>query len=256
MSQPILPEHLDPRGPIRSQHESPRPPPGGGARQAEGWKPWATYGLIAANLAVFTLEVVATKSLGAPTSEQMIAIGGNFGPLTRNGEGWRLVSAMFLHYGPVHIGMNMVCLYQISIVERILGRAEFLALYVAAGLLGGLASLATHPLGVSAGASGAVFGMFGAFTGVMLVRRKQIDPVAWQRTMRSLSTFFLFNLVFGLAQRGIDLSAHVGGLAGGFAGAFLLAKTARRAPHHLLRAMVVAMVGAAIAFGGLLLLPR
>ncbi len=257
MSQPPLPGHLDPRGPILSpQHESPRPPPGGGAAQAEGWKPWATYGLIAATLAVFVLEVAATASLGAPTSEQMIAIGGNFGPLTLNGEGWRLLTAMFLHYGPVHIGMNMVCLYQISVVERILGRAEFLALYFAAGLVGGLASVTTHPLAVSAGASGAVFGMFGAFTAVMLVRRKQIEPGAWQRTMRSLSTFFVLNLVFGLAQRGIDMSAHVGGLAAGFVGAFLLAKTASRTPNHLLRAIVVAMVGAAIALGGLFLLPR
>jgi rhomboid protease GluP len=247
---------LDPRGPVRSpQPEPPRPSQGGSIPpQAESWKPWATYGLIAANLVVFMLEVGKTASLIAPSPEQMIAIGGNFGPLTRSGEPWRLATAMFLHYGPVHIGMNMVCLYQISIVERILGRAEFVALYFAAGLVGGLASLATHPMAVSAGASGAVFGMFGAFTAVMLVRRKQIDPGAWRRTMRSLSTFFVLNLVFGLAQTSIDLSAHVGGLAAGFAGAFFLAKTAGSTPRHMLRAMVVAIVGAAIAFGGLFVL--
>lgn len=137
-----------------------------------------------------------------------------------------------------------------------LSRAEFLALYLAAGLVGGLVSLATHPNAVSAGASGAVFGMFGAFTAVMVVRRKQIEPGAWQRTMRSLGSFFAINLALGLAVSGIDVSAHVGGLVTGFAGAFVVAKTAKPGSSSLLRAVAVAAVGAGIAFGGLYALPR
>lgn len=215
-----------------------------------------TYGLIAANLAMFAFELAQTGALDAPTPQEMIALGGNFGPLTRDGQAWRLVTAMFLHYGVIHIGMNMVCLYQVGIVERMLGRAEFLALYVSAGLVGGLASFAAHPDAVSAGASGAVFGMFGAFAAVMVVRRKQIDPGAWQRTMRSLGTFFAINMVFGLTQRSIDESAHIAGLAVGFAGAFILAKTAGPDSKPLLRALVVAVVGAATAFGGLYALSR
>jgi len=203
---------------------------------------------------MFAFELVQGASLSGPTPQDMIALGGDFAPLTRD-EPWRLVTAMFLHYGAIHIGMNMVCLYQIRIVERVLGRAEFLALYFAAGLVGGLASLAAHPRAVSAGASGAVFGMFGAFAAVMIVRRKQIDPSAWQRTMRSLGAFFAINLVFGMAASGIDVSAHIAGLAVGFAGAFVLAKTARPTSSSLLRAAVVAVVGAGIAFGGLHALP-
>jgi rhomboid protease GluP len=215
-----------------------------------------TYGLIAANVMMFAFEVAQTESLGGPSSQQMIALGGNFGPLTRNGEAWRLVTAMFLHYGVIHVGMNMVCLYQIGVVERMLGRAEFLALYFAAGLVGGLASVATHPHAVSAGASGAVFGMFGAFTAVMVVRRSQIDPGAWQRTMRSLGAFFAINLMFGLTQRSIDLSAHFGGLAVGFVGAFVLAKTASPSARSMWRALAVALAGLGTAFGGLYALPR
>ncbi len=222
---------------------------------ADTWKPWVTCGLIAANVAMFAFEVVKTGSSNAPTPQEMIALGGNFAPLSRNGEAWRLATAMFLHYGPIHIGMNMVCLYQIRVVERMLGRAEFLALYLSAGLVGGLASLATHPRAVSAGASGAVFGMFGAFAAVMVARRKQMDPRAWQRTMRSLGTFFAINVVFGLSQSEIDLSAHIAGLAVGFVGAFLLAKTASPAAKPVLRALVVAAVGAGTAFAGLYLLP-
>jgi rhomboid protease GluP len=215
-----------------------------------------TYGLIAANVAAFALELNGGGGLGGPGPEEMIALGANFAPLTCGGQPWRLVTAMFLHFGVVHLAMNMVCLYQVGIVERVLGRAQYLALYVAAGLVGGLASLAMHALAVGAGASGAVFGMFGALFAVMIVRRKRIELGAWRRTMRSLGTFFAINLVFGLSQREIDLAAHVGGLAGGFVGAFVLAKTARPTSRPLLRALAVAAVGVAVAFGGLHLLSK
>jgi rhomboid protease GluP len=216
---------------------------------------WATLVLLAANLAMFGVELVAGAGLW-PSAASMVALGGNFGPLTTGGEAWRLMTAMFLHYGPLHLGMNMACLWQIRVVERMLGHAEFLALYLAAGLVGGLVSVATHPEAVSAGASGAVFGMFGAFTAGMVVRRRQIDPAAWQGTMKNLGTFFALNLVLGLSQRAIDLGAHLGGLAAGFAGAFALEKTIRPGSGHLLRALVVGAIGAGTAFGGLYLLPR
>jgi rhomboid protease GluP len=223
---------------------------------ADRWKPWVTYGLIAANLAMFAFELARGAGATGPSPEEMIALGGDFAPLTRHGEAWRLVTAMFLHYGIVHLALNMVCLYQIRVVERMLARVEYLALYFAAGLVGGLASLVAHPDAVSAGASGAVFGMFGAFTAVMIVRRKQIEPEAWRRTMRSLGMFFGINLVFGLSQSGIDVTAHIGGLVVGFAGAFVLAKTARPTGGRAwLRALVVAVVGAGIAFGGLYAVP-
>jgi rhomboid protease GluP len=205
---------------------------------------------------MFALELASGSGLTGPDPQQMLAIGADYGPLTCNGQAWRLVTAMFLHWGVIHLGMNMVCLYQIRVVERIVGRAEFLALYFASGLLGGLVSLAVHPLAVSAGASGAVFGMFGAFTGIMVVRRDRIEPEAWKRTMRSLGTFFAINLALGLSARSIDLSAHVGGLATGFVCAFVLAKTARPTSRPLLRALVVFGLSAAVAFGGLRALPR
>ncbi len=206
-------------------------------------------------MAAFAFELARGASPSGPDPEQMIALGGNFGPLTCHGEAWRLITAMFLHYGIIHIGMNMVCLYQIRFVERMLSRAEFLALYLAAGVVGGFASVAIHPLAVSAGASGAVFGMFGAFTGVLVARRARMEPGLFRRTMRSLGTFFALNLAFGLSMRGIDLTAHVGGLVTGFVGAFALAKTARPTSRPLVRALIVAAVGAAIAFGGIHALP-
>jgi rhomboid protease GluP len=246
------PPHPDPPRPIYA-------PPAAPAAIADPWKPWVTYGLIAANVAMFGYELAQGAGLGSPDVEQvtkMIALGANNGPLTLHGQPWRLVTAMFLHYGLVHIGMNMLCLYQIRFVERMLGRGEFLGLYLASGLVGGLASLAIHPNAASAGASGAVFGMFGAFTAVMVVRRKQVEPGAWQRTMRSLGSFFAINLALGLAVSGIDVTAHIGGLVVGFAGAFVLAKTARPGASSLLRGLLVGALGAAVAFGGLHVLAR
>jgi rhomboid protease GluP len=224
------------------------------APASDGWTPWVTYGLIAANVAAFAFELSRGASLSSPDTQTMVALGADFGPLTCHGQSWRLVTAMFLHYGLIHIGMNMVCLYQIRLVERMLGRAEFLAVYLAAGMVGDLASVALHPHSVGAGASGAVFGMFGAFTAVMIVRRKQIDPGAWSRTMRSLGSFFAINLAIGFALPAIDLTAHVGGLVVGFAAAYVLAKTARPGGDRVLRALAVGVLGAAIAFGGVFLL--
>jgi rhomboid protease GluP len=214
-----------------------------------------SYALIAANVGMFAFELARGAGLGGPTAEEMIGLGGDLAALACHGQSWRLLSAMFLHYGLIHLGLNMLCLYQIRFVERMLGHAEFLALYLAAGLVGGLASLAVHPNAVSAGASGAVFGMFGAFTAVMFARRKRVDPDRWNRTMRSLGMFFAINLVYGLAERGIDLSAHVGGVGVGLVGGFVLAKTASPTARRPLRALLVAVLGAGIAFGGLYLLP-
>ena len=192
-----------------------------------------TYVLIGANLAMFALELAEGAGLGGPTVEQAIDLGANVAALTWEGQPWRLLTAMFLHQGVVHLGMNMLCLYQIQVVERMVGRLAFVALYFASGLLGGVASAITHPHSVCLGASGAVFGMFGAFAATMVVLRDRVEPQAWRRTMRSLGTFFGLNLLIGLTQPGIDLSAHIAGLVVGFAGAFALAKIRRRRAGHV-----------------------
>lgn len=233
-----------------------RPTAPGAPPSVDGWRPWVTYGLIAANIAFFLIELAKGGGVSGPALPEMVSLGANFGPLTLGGQPWRLVTAMFLHFGVVHLGMNMVCLYQVRFIERMLGRAAFLALYIVSGLVGGLASLATHAAAVSAGASGAVFGMFGAFTAVMLIGRKRIDPDAWSRTMRSLGAFFGLNLAIGLSARSIDLAAHLGGVVAGFIGAFALKRTASWTARPFLHALVLAAVGVGIVFLGLCVLQR
>jgi rhomboid protease GluP len=206
-----------------------------------------TYALIAANLAMFAVEIAAGASPINPTPQQILDVGGSYPPLTLGGEWWRLGSAMFLHFGILHIALNMVCLYQARIVEQLFGRVGFVAIYLLAGLGGGVATLLVSKTNaVSAGASGAVFGVYGAFGAFLVLRRSQIDASAWQRTARSVGRFLLLNLIVGLGVARVSLSAHVGGLLVGFGvGAALLAG-AHAARDRVLRAILLTGLGVAL----------
>jgi len=211
-------------------------------------RPWVTYALIAANVVMFGVELAHGASPIAPRPQQIIELGGSYPPLTLNGEWWRLGASMFLHFGALHIALNMVCLYQARVVEQLFGRAGFLAIYLLAGIGGGIATLlVSSSNGVSAGASGAVFGVYGAFGAFLVLRRSEIEAEAWQRTARSLGRFLVLNLIVGLTVTSISVSAHAGGLLVGFAvGAALLAG-ARAAHRRWLRAVGLVAVGLAVA---------
>ncbi|HTJ45513.1 MAG TPA: rhomboid family intramembrane serine protease [Kofleriaceae bacterium] len=207
------------------------------------------YAIIALNLIAFAIELAAGADAFSPNALDVLKVGANYAPMTLHGEPWRIVTAMFLHFGAIHIGMNMLCLWQGRIVEQIFGPLPFAAIYVVSGLVGGVATLLRGDPVVSAGASGAVFGVYGAFAAVLVLRRARIPADVWQKTARSMGTFLAINLMIGLGVPGIDLRAHVGGLVGGFAcGAVLLAgaKASWRRPLALF-AGGIAIAGAAIA---------
>jgi rhomboid protease GluP len=103
---------------------------------------WLTYLLIAANLAMFGVELARGASAVSPDPKIIIDLGANYAPLTLTGQWWRLVTSMFLHFGVIHIGMNMLCLYQARATEDIFGRVGYAAIYFSSGLLGSVASLA------------------------------------------------------------------------------------------------------------------
>jgi rhomboid protease GluP len=189
-----------------------------------------------------------------PTAGSLRDLGADFAPLTLGGQPWRLVAAMFLHFGVIHVGMNMLCLYQAREVERVFGRLGFATLYLVAGLVGGVASLARQELVVSAGASGAVFGVFGAFLGFLVARRKSIAPDAWQKAMRSMGSFVAINLIVSL-QAHIDLRAHVGGFATGAIGGAWLAAGDHAAARRAARSIAVAAIGVAISAAAVVWLP-
>jgi len=224
--------------------------------EARPW-PWATYAVIAANVAMFVVELAHGASPTSPTAQQLVELGASVPPLTLGGQWWRLVSSMFLHFGILHIAVNMVCLYQGQIVEQLFGRTGFLVIYFIAGLGGGIATLLVgDPHGASAGASGAVFGVYGAFGAFLVLRRSQMDPDAWRRTARSIGQFLVLNLVIGLAASGISLSAHVGGLVTGFAVAAGLLVGPGFAPQRPRRAALLAAVGLALTAASVIALGR
>ena len=144
--------------------------------------------------------------------------------LVAEGEAWRLVSSVFLHSGVVHLGFNMLSLYFLgSFVEEAFGRSRFLALYLLSGVSGGLAYLYFGGFNAPAvGASGAIFGLLGGVLGYALRR----GAFSWQNPLiRQLLILLALNLYLGFSIPNISNTAHLGGLAGGFAFGWLVAPT-------------------------------
>jgi rhomboid protease GluP len=180
-------------------------------------QPYVTRVLIAANLIVFVVMVMTGVSATNPTLEALVRWGALFGPLTLDGQWWRLFTCMFLHIGIIHIAFNMWVLASGGrLVERMFGHVGFLILYVISGLGGSLAALLWSPDVVSAGASGAIFGIFGGMLGVLRKQRGSIPPGAWAALKSSGVSFLVLNLVIGFALPNISVSAHAGGALTGF----------------------------------------
>lgn len=175
-----------------------------------------TVALVAINILVFLgLAALSLSPLQIP-SELLIRAGGNFAQRVQDGEIWRLLTALFLHGGLLHVALNMFALYQAGqVVERLFGRIGFAVVYLGAGLFGNLASLWWRQGAVSIGASGAIFGVYGALLAYLTIQRGSV-PVEVFREMRSGTLGFLgYSLFAGFAIAGIDNAAHLGGLLGG-----------------------------------------
>ncbi|OQX50031.1 MAG: rhomboid family intramembrane serine protease [Epsilonproteobacteria bacterium 4484_20] len=155
----------------------------------------------------------------------LVDIGALYGPLTvLKGEWWRLFSAMFLHGGMTHILMNMVSLYIIGRgMEMYFDAKSYLSIYLFSGLLGGLASLYIHPESVGIGASGAIFGVFGALAGFFIAHRRHLGEHT-RSFMKEFTVIIVINLVIGFSIPSVDVSAHIAGLFVGFIGGYLLSK--------------------------------
>jgi rhomboid protease GluP len=181
---------------------------------------WVTWGLIGINLIVFGW----TWMQPAPfSSETLVRLGAVYGvAIALQGEWWRLITGIFLHGGWSHIVLNMLSLYIVGrIAEQLIDRWSYLALYIAAGIVGGAVSVAVHPDGLSVGASGAIFGLFGMIAGYAVAFRRQLGA-RFHALMREFGSVLVLNLVLGFAIPGIDMSAHIGGLITGVIGGWLI----------------------------------
>jgi rhomboid protease GluP len=188
---------------------------------------YATYTIIGLNVIIFILMFFDGAGLFEVNGLVHIKWGSDVSALVFTGDWWRLITHMFLHFGIFHIALNMYCFYSIgTYLEPMLGKPKFVVAYLCAGVFGGLASLWWHTQGANgAGASGAIFGMYGLF--LALLTTDLIPKSARKALLQSIVMFIVLNLAIG-TQGNIDNSAHIGGLLSGFVIGYIYAFAIRR----------------------------
>jgi rhomboid protease GluP len=176
-----------------------------------------TTALVLLNLLIFGLMLGFGAELWRTSTTVPLAWGANFAPATQDGQWWRLATAMFVHFGLLHLGLNMLALWDVGrLVERLFGRPRYVLLYLGSGLAGNLLSLVVQGNhAVSGGASGAIFGLYGALLVTLLRERRQVEHREFKRLFGAVLLFTLLTLGIGQVLTGIDNAAHLGGLFGG-----------------------------------------
>lgn len=182
-----------------------------GVRRAsyEGTGARVTRALIAVNVLVYLAMLATGASLSRPAGP-FYEEGALYGPFVAQGDWWRLLTAAFLHASLFHLGINMLILWMVGApLETALGRGRYLLLYVVSGLAGSAGALLFSPDTPTVGASGAIFGIFGA---AFVLERQGFHVLGGSAT-----GLVVLNLVFtfAFARFGISIGGHLGGLVGG-----------------------------------------
>ncbi len=192
--------------------------------------------LVGINVAIYVVLLILSvtigsglQSLGGVDTNILVLAGAQLNALVAQGQVWRIFTAMFLHFNLLHIGLNMLSLFLIGgVVEVFFGKWRYLLIYLGSGIIGGIVTyFVMPPETLAAGASGAIFGVFGALGVFYIVNRQALG-----RFGAGAITNWLFwlalNLVFGFSQPGIGVWDHIGGLVAGMIIAALLIPTLRR----------------------------
>lgn len=182
---------------------------------------YITVSLLAINILYFVIMAIAGVGIFEPSSEGLINWGANFSPYTLSGEWWRLFTSMFMHIGVIHLLFNMYALFMIgAYLEPMLGPRTFTVAYLCTGVAATLVSIGWHESNmVGAGASGAIFGMYGVFLALLLTNL--IPAKARKEMLTSIGVLVGYNLLYGMKD-GVDNAAHVGGLVSGLAAGFII----------------------------------
>lgn len=182
--------------------------------------------LIYVNVLIFVLMLIGGANIMQPGNEVLLNWGANFRPSTLDGEWWRLFTCCFLHIGILHLLFNMYALFYVGILlEPLVGKTRFLLAYLLTGVISSMASLWWNEYTISAGASGAIFGMYGLF--LALLTTNLIDKTTRRSMLTSIGVFVGYNLLFGM-QEGIDNAAHIGGLLSGLLMGYVLVFSLRK----------------------------
>jgi membrane associated rhomboid family serine protease len=205
-----------------------------------------TRALIAVSVIVFVAQLASGGSLRG-SGGIIFQYGATFGPLIADGEVWRLVTGAFLHGGIFHLALNMAALWFLGQwLEREIGGPRFALIYGVSLLGGALGVMLLSPFAVTVGASGAIYGLFGALFAGM--RDRGLDA------LNSPLGFILgINLLFTFLYPNISIGGHLGGLAMGFLVGLVLFEVPRRTRSRVAPAAIVVGLGVAAAVGAYLL---
>ena len=184
----------------------------------------ATNCLIAVSVAVWVIMVASGISAIDPSGTDLLPWGADFGPQTLGGQYWRVITAAFLHFGILHLAMNMWCLWVLGrLTEKLVGRFATFAIYLITAVGASILSLSWDPMRVSAGASGAIFGLTGVLIPILYYGKLNLAQESKRRLLGYVVKFAGLNLLYGLKAH-IDNMAHLGGLVTGLAIGFFLAR--------------------------------
>lgn len=186
---------------------------------------WMNLLIIAGNILVFLLlEIVGSTQ----DTQLMIRYGASYTPLIMQGQWYRLITSMFLHFGLQHLFNNMfLLLFMGDQLEKWVGKGKYLLIYLGSGFAGNLLSLfwelRTRQFYVSAGASGAVFGVIGALLVIVVQNKDRVKDF----TVTRLGFMILLTIYYGFQTAGINNAAHIGGIIAGILLAILLVRPGR-----------------------------
>ena len=172
--------------------------------------------LVANNVIVYLILAIMGGSItNIPTDTLVQAGAQNTALITSTGEYWRIFTAMFIHFNILHIGLNMLSLFLVGrAVEVMYGKWRYLAIYLLSGIIGGIVTFFLQPDALAAGASGAIFGVFGAIGIFFIVNRRALG--AYGNGAIGQWIFWLgLNLIWGFSTPGIGILDHIGGLVAG-----------------------------------------
>ena len=260
-AKPVLPEltlALPEQSPIE-QERAERAAALHAALTERGTRVVVTPKLLVANVIVFLIIAAVDQRILTFNADTLLRWGASYGPDVTRGEWWRLMTAVFLHGGLLHLASNMFVLLMIgSVTERLFGSAAFAVVYGLAGLGGSIASEWWNPVGIGVGASGAIFGLYGGLF-AFLLRRHPTLPQPVVRSLRSGAVVaVLYNIVFGFTQEHIDNAGHIGGLVAGFAAGLALTPSGETSkltvPHW--RSVTAVAAGLLITAAAVAALPR
>lgn len=178
-----------------------------------------TYILIAINVLIYILTAIISRNIYDIDSYTLLVFGAKVNELINNGQPWRLVTCAFLHGGLAHIAFNMYALKIIgSEVEYAYGKVKYIGIYLISAIGASLFSYIFNADSISVGASGAIFGLFGAMLIFGIKNRNKIG----KEYIINLFKVIVINIIIGVTISNIDNSAHIGGLIFGLISAFIL----------------------------------